>query len=207
MRASRRGDLDVAENDSVTCLLGGLKTGEDEVIRRLWDLYFERLVRLAGARIPRDRRRAVDEEDVALSAFQSFCDRAARGQFPRLADRDDLWRLLATITTRKVLSTLRAQSRLKRGGGKVLGESDAGGGDGLAQFLGREPSPAQAAQFADDCDRLFARLDDDPVLKTIALRRLEGFSSEEIASELNVSVRTVDRKLGLVRAIWLEASA
>ena len=32
-----------------------------------------------------------------LSAFPSFYDRAARGHFPRLSDRDDLGRLLATI--------------------------------------------------------------------------------------------------------------
>jgi DNA-directed RNA polymerase specialized sigma24 family protein len=201
--------VDVAEVDSVARLIDGLRGGEDEVIRRLWDRYFARLVRLAGARLPRDRRRASDEEDVALSAFNSFCDRAARGQFPRLADRDDLWRLLSTITTRKVLETLRSQGRQKRGGGRVVGESGAGdgdGGDGLARFLGREPTPDQAAQFADECDRLFARLD-DPVLRTVALRRLEGFSSEEIAAELNVSARTVDRKLGLVRAVWSEATA
>ena len=35
---------------------------------------------------------AFDEEDVAISAFQSFCERAARGQFPKLNDRNDLWR-------------------------------------------------------------------------------------------------------------------
>ncbi len=71
---------------------------------------------------------------MALSAFHSFCDRAGRGQFPQLADRDDLWRLLATITTRKVIDTVRHQTRQKRGGGRVLGESalvdgdDRGGG-------------------------------------------------------------------------------
>ena len=195
------------ESDSVTRLLGGLKDGENEMVERLFERYFERLVRLAGARMPRDRRRELDEEDIALSAFHSFCDRAARGQFPRLADRDDLWRVLATLTTRKLYSTLRHQSRQKRGGGQVLGESAVDrptpGDDGLAQVLGREPTPADAAAFADDCERMFAQLD-DPVLKTVALRKLEGFSTGEIAAELNVSVRTVDRKLELIRDIWEE---
>jgi len=192
--------------NSITFLIGGLKDGENQVIQRLWDHYFDRLVRLAAARMPRDRRRELDEEDVALSAFQSFCDRAARGQFPRLDDRNDLWRVLATLTTRKLFDSLRHQSRQNRGGGRVLGESavDAqGDAEGLAWVLGREPTPADAAALADDYQRLFAKLD-DPVLKTIALRKLEGFSSEEIAAELKVSVRTVDRKLGLVRAVWEE---
>jgi RNA polymerase sigma factor (sigma-70 family) len=191
------------KSDSVTRLLGGLKDGESQMVQHLFERYFERLVRLAGARMPRDRRRELDEEDVALSAFQSFCDRAARGQFPQLADRDSLWRVLATITTRKLYATLRRQSRQKRGGGRTLGESaiDEPDKDGLAQALGREPTPADAAAFADQCERLFARLE-DPVLTTIALRKLEGFTTEEVAAELNISVRTVDRKLRLIRSIW-----
>ena len=35
--------------------------------------------------------RLADEEDVALSAFDSFCRGAEQGRFPRLDDRDDLW--------------------------------------------------------------------------------------------------------------------
>jgi DNA-directed RNA polymerase specialized sigma24 family protein len=198
----------VADGNSVSGLLDGLKAGDGNDIQRLWDRYFARLVRLAGARLPGHTRRAFDEEDVALSAFHSFCERVGRGQFPDLADRDDLWRLLATITTRKVIASMRHQTRQKRGGGHVLGESglserDDEAGEGMARFLSREPTPEEAAQFVDDYDRLFARLD-DPTLRTIALRKLEGFSSQEIAAELGTSTRTVDRKLRLVRAIWEE---
>jgi hypothetical protein len=46
-------------------------------------------------------RRVADEEDVALSAFDSFCAGAERGRFPDLKDRDNLWALLVTITARK----------------------------------------------------------------------------------------------------------
>jgi DNA-directed RNA polymerase specialized sigma24 family protein len=197
----------VSNEESVTLWLDGIKSGDDIDIQRLWDRYFQRLVRLAGAKLPTHCRRAFDEEDVALSAFQSFCDRAGRGQFPQLGDRDDLWRLLATITARKALERMRHQTRQKRGGGRILGESallarqDADG-EGLGEILGREPAPEDAAQFADDYQRFLTRLQ-DPTLRSIALRRLEGQTAGQIAAAIRVSTKTVERKLHLIRAIWL----
>lgn len=201
----------MANQNSVTIWIDGIKAGDGSDIERLWDRYFERLVRLAAARLPAHSRRSFDEEDVALSAFQSFCDRAGRGQFPQLSDRDDLWRLLATITVRKALDTIRQQSRQKRGGGQVLGESallvGAGTeGEGLAEVLSREPTPDEVAGFAEDYHRFLARLQEPP-LRTIALRRLEGQTTREIARALDVSTKTVERKLQLIRAIWSEESS
>ena len=194
--------------NSVTMWIDGIKAGDRSDISRLWDRYFERLVRLASSRLPAHSRRSFDEEDVALSAFESFCDRAVRGQYPHLSGRDDLWRLLGTITVRKAIGMLRHQNRQKRGGGGVLGESallatEDAGGEGLAEILSREPTPEQAAQFADDYYRFLARLE-EPTLRAIALRRLEGQSAREIAQALNVSTKTVERKLQLIRAIWTE---
>jgi RNA polymerase sigma factor (sigma-70 family) len=196
----------VSHENSVTVWIDGLKAGDGADIHRLWDRYFERLVRLAGARLPAHCRRSFDEEDVALSAFQSFCDRAGRGQFPQLGDRDDLWRLLATITVRKALDRIRHQTRQKRGGGHVVGESalmmgEDADGEGVAEILSREPSPEQVARFADDYAQFLGRLQ-DPTLRAVAMRRLEGWSNQEIARELKVSTKTIDRKLQLIRAIW-----
>jgi DNA-directed RNA polymerase specialized sigma24 family protein len=198
------------DESSVSGWLNGIRAGDEADIQRLWDRYFQQLVRLAGKKLPGHARREFDEEDVALSAFHSFCDRVARGQFPQLADRDGLWRLLVTITARKAVSSVRRQNRKKRGGGKVQGESaffEAGGdeaaSDGLAGFLSREPTPELAAQFAEEYDRLIDKLQ-SPSLKAIALRTLEGQNAEEIASELGTSPRTVHRKLQLIRALWDE---
>jgi DNA-directed RNA polymerase specialized sigma24 family protein len=195
----------VSDDGSISRWLEGLKAGDPADIQRLWDRYFHRLVGLASARLPRHARRDLDAEDVALSAFHSFCDRVGRGQFPSLDDRDDLWRLLSTITARKAINTVRHQTRQKRGGGQVLGESAVMGvgevDEGMARFLSREPAPDEAAVFADDVERLLDALG-NPTLRTIALQKLEGDSSEEIARRLGVSSRTVDRKLELIREIW-----
>jgi DNA-directed RNA polymerase specialized sigma24 family protein len=196
----------MSDDDSVSRWIDGLKAGDAAGIERLWDDYFQRLVRLARAKLAGHARRASDEEDIALSAFHSFCDRASRGQFLLLADRDDLWRVLFTITARKVIAAVRHQNRRKRGGGRVLGESaliEEGdlADEGIARLLDREPTPEAAAAFAEDYDRLLALLDNE-TLRTIALRKLDGHTIEDIAAELGISPRTVDRKLELIRALW-----
>jgi DNA-directed RNA polymerase specialized sigma24 family protein len=202
----------VSNGESVTQWLHGIKVGEGADIQRLWNRYFRRLVRLASAKLPGHCRRAFDEEDVAISAFQSFCDRAGQGQFPQLNGRDDLWRVLATLTVRKAALMMRHQTRQKRGGGQVLGESafqvrgrQSGNGRSLGEILGKEPTPDDAARFADAFEHLINKLD-NPTLKTIVLRKLEGQTAEEIGAGLGTSTRTIDRKLRLIRAIWEETA-
>src|SRR5947209_12412234 len=202
----------MSHDNSVTHWLDGVKAGDGADIQRVWDRYFQRLVQLASSRLPRHARRMVDEEDIAISAFRSFCDRVGRGQFPDLAHRDHLWRVLFAITVRKVVSSVRYQTREKRGGGRVLGESamvagtDPSDWAGISRFLSREPTPADAAQFADELEGLFSRLD-DVMLRVIAFQKLQGMSSDEIAGSLEISKRTVDRKLRLIRAVWEEEPA
>ena len=204
--------MDLQPDGSVTHWLGALKGGDAAAAQRLWERYFDRLVRLARAKLGAMPRGAADEEDVALSAFHSFCQGAARGRFPRLDDRDNLWRLLVTITARKALDQVRRQARQKRGGGRVLvGSAQAGGEDdtdgaGLDQVVGQEPTPQFAAMVADECRRLLAALDDE-TLRQIALLRMEGYSDEEIAARVDCSLRTVSRKLALIRKAWLREGA
>ena len=38
--------------------------------------------------------------------------------------------------------------------------------------------------------------------RSIALRRLEGYENAEIARELGCALRTVERRLALIRQIW-----
>jgi RNA polymerase sigma factor (sigma-70 family) len=198
----------MAGDSSVMVWIDGMKAGDERAIRKLWDRYFGRLVRLAAKRLPHNARRDADEEDVALSAFRSFCGRAARDQFPQFSDHNDLWRLLATITARKATGVIRRRSCLKRGAGIVVSESGLVDGpnaeeEGLARLLDRAPSPEIATQLAEDYERLMERLGDE-TLRAIARMKLEGHSNEEIAERLRVSSRTVDRKLQLIRGIWQE---
>jgi hypothetical protein len=90
-------------DDSVVAWVKGLKQGDASAVQEIWECYFRRLVLVACRILQATPTGAADEEDVALSAFRSFYRRAREGQFPRLEDRDDLWRLLVTITARKAV--------------------------------------------------------------------------------------------------------
>jgi DNA-directed RNA polymerase specialized sigma24 family protein len=188
---------------SVTRWIRGLEAGEQAAAEALWGRYFEKLVRIARRKLEGTPRRAADEEDVALSAFHAFCRAAQEGRYPQLADRDDLWRVLITITARKAVDLLRHTGRKKR---RVLGESalarqgDGSAGD-LDEVIGDTPSPEFAAQLGDECRRLLELLD-DPALQALAIAKLEGRTNGEIARNHGCSIRTVERRLHLVRRKW-----
>jgi DNA-directed RNA polymerase specialized sigma24 family protein len=199
--------LAVSPPGSITALLERLKSGNHEAADLLWQRYFPRLVGLARKKLQGAPRRVADEEDAALSAFDSFCRRAERGQFPDLKDRDGLWALLVVLTARKASNLVRLHRRDKRGGGRVHGDSALGSGDsdgaggGFDALAGNDPTPEEAALLAEQVDALLARLD-DPALRRIAVRKLEGASNAEVAAEQGCSVPTVERRLGIIRRLW-----
>jgi DNA-directed RNA polymerase specialized sigma24 family protein len=199
----------MSSEGSVTDWISRLKAGDPAATRYLWERYFERLVGLARIQLRGTPRQAADEEDVALSAFDSFWRGVERGRFPELLDRDSLWRLLLTITLRKAHDLRRDARRQKRGGGEVLSEAELPGAtdsEAEAAFelvVGREPDPQLAAQAAEECRRLLGHLE-DAALQELALLKMEGYTNHEIAARLGCGLRTVERKLRLIRTLWKE---
>jgi DNA-directed RNA polymerase specialized sigma24 family protein len=187
----------IPSTGSVTRWLDQLQAGDPSAAEKLWDSYFRRLVALARARLQGVPRGAADEEDVALSAFDSFCRGARRGNFPQLCDRNNLWRLLVVITSRKALDLAQHEARKKRGGAAVEDAALTS----LDQLIGREPPPEFAVELAEECQRLLDRLGDGE-LRSVALWKMEGYSIDEIAAKLGCAPRTVDRKLWVIRTLW-----
>ena len=154
---------------------------------------------------------ARDEEDIALSVFDSFCRAVEAGRFPDLEDRDDLWKLLVVITVRKSVSALRHELAVKRAQFAPMRELDLDNysildlGRDLEEHVGQEPTPEQAALLADESRYLLLVLDQhDPelTLRAVALKKLEGFTNREIGNHLNCSERTVRNRLRWIRGIW-----
>jgi DNA-directed RNA polymerase specialized sigma24 family protein len=175
----------MSSKGSVSNWLDQLQAGEHAAAQKLWQRYFLQLVELARKKLQGTPRGAADEEDVALSAFGSFCRNAQRGRFPHVNDRHDLWQLLVTITARKAAHHLRAAGRQKRGGPLAEPASSTMPEEiDLNAILGQEPTPAFAAQVAEEYQRLLNLLD-DAQLCAIALWKMEGYTAQEIAAKLN----------------------
>ena len=193
-------------DQSITLWIEALKVGNSQAAEELWEVYFNKLVGVARNRLHNAPKRIADEEDVAISVFRRLCDMAERSSFQPIQDRDDLWRFLLRVTANRVIDIKRKGMAEKRGGGRIRGESVFQGSDGeqkwtLDQHLSDDPTPEFLATLGEQQQRLMAALPEDR-MRQIALWRMEGFSNEQIASKLDLTTRSVERKLKIIREIW-----
>ena len=175
-----------------------------EAARLIWVRHLDRLLGLARVNLSRRVRRREDEDDVVQSVFRSFCRRQGRGDFD-LQGRDALWALLVTITLRKVRN---AANRHRCAARDCHREQDApAGGDSeeaawaLEQMESGDPTPAEAAALVEGFELRLRSLA-DPTLRRVALLRMEGCTTAEIAAELGCVPRSVERKLERIRDQW-----
>ena len=190
----------------ITHWISEAQNADQQAAQVIWDTYFQKLISYAKKKMSGMPRRATDEEDVALSAMNSFFDGVHQGRFlPR--DRDELWKLLATITVRKATAQLRKHYAQKRGGGAVRGESAFAGGAnasdsfGINDVMDAGNLPEMSRQLTSTCTEMLEQLGDDS-LRTIARMRLEGYSTDEIGEQQGISLATVKRRLNRIRQTW-----
>ena len=169
-----------------------LEAGDDQAFERLWSRYHSKLVSLARKNVAHSPGRFADEEDIVGSALASFYFRARDGRYPNLRDRDGLWKLLISITLNKARALARKEGRRR----EILEREFSG-----RNFEDGEPSPEFAAEMADQLSALMDQLR-APLLQEIAVAKLEGYTNNEIASQVKKSVPAIERKLRLIRETW-----
>lgn len=199
--------MDELDRGSVSVWIDQLKAGENEAAREIWERYFDKLLNVARRRLGSIPRRSFDEEDIAVSVFDSLYKGAEAGRFEEMRDRTDLWKLLVTITRQKAVDRIRREVAEKRGGGATRGESvfvnknapeRMSGIDGM---LREDPTPELLVAMEEQNQRLLEILRDD-TLRKVAVLKLHGYTNDEVADQLGVTTRTVERKLALVRQKW-----
>jgi DNA-directed RNA polymerase specialized sigma24 family protein len=191
---------------SVTEWLVDLKRGGDRGAQQLWERYYVELISAAHRKLGRLPHRAEDAEDVAAMAFTAFVQRVEKQRFPKLDDRDDLWQVLLMLTERRAADLVRREKAQRRGDGMIRGEAvlnqglstsgPAGGMDGL-------PGPRLTPETIDGLAAVIRERWEafqDETLERIALDKLQGYTNAEIAERTGIALRSVERKLQLIKS-------
>ena len=187
---------------AITKAINGLKTDREVASQLLWDHYFERLCRYAKSKISRNQQRLIDSEAIASTALYTLFDGLENNRFNHAGNRDELWRILISVTANKASDERRRFRCVKRGAGMVRGDSAFSAADlhaAIADHRG-DSDPSDCLEFESVFEELNKRLP-NANYRLITSRRLAGYSNQEIAETLDCSTRTVIRKLTLIQSV------
>lgn len=196
----------IYNDNPVSVWIEELRANDQDAARKLWNHFFVHLKEAVVRKISLPVRATYDEEDAALSAFNSFCNGINAGRFPDVKDRTSLWRLLLVIAGRKITERVRHEHRDRRDQRRTIVLSMMFTDDSSQSDFGLpsgEPSPEFVAEFEETVMLLFGTLT-DPTLVTIAQAKLEGFRDHEIAEQTGYSERTIRRKMERIRRLWIQ---
>lgn len=202
------GERPEEANHEISGWIRRLRDGDEDAAAQIWNKYFDRILEIAKRSLKHSPARVTDEEDVAVLAMNSLLMGIKEGRFPELDRRDQLWRLLMVITTRKAAAAIERDHRQKRGSGEVRGDSAMIAPEfedsilkGFDRIDGEYDSPSWPALMADETKELMRILPDE-TSRQLALLKMEGHTHEEIAEKLKCNVRTIERRLKQIRELW-----
>ena len=196
-----------AQDEPVSVWIEQLVACDPSAASRLWEHFCLRLMSYARGRLNPKTRRVYDEEDAAISAFRSFCKGIEAQKFPDVGDRGNLWALLVVITSRKIINRHRYENRACRDNSKTFSDSifqtaHPTGLGILSTLPSREPTPEFAAEVAEMSENLYSLLPELDLRQILTLK-LEGYTNDEVADQMKVTRRAVQRKLERIRRLWL----
>jgi DNA-directed RNA polymerase specialized sigma24 family protein len=111
--ATLKRKMPMSSARSVTGWIEQMKQGDRAAVAKLWERYFQRLVRVARGMLHAGPPLADYDEDVALGAFDSLVRGAEASRFPDLTDREaaDLEQILSREPTAEFLAEMADQIR------------------------------------------------------------------------------------------------
>lgn len=176
-----------------------------ETAEKLWSAFYQRLRLAVKNRVRNIHRASASESEVALSAMNSFLNRARDGQFGDLASEEELWKLLKTIAIRKandLRKNLRAQ---KRGGGLAIFNQNVTPDDDAVAGVDAASADCDAPELETELSDLFnvllQRLPDERH-RDVILLKLQGAPVTLIAEHLGTTTRTVQRMIKRMEDDW-----
>ncbi len=149
----------------------------------------------ARTRLPSDVSSRVDEEDIVQSVLRSFFRRNQGNEF-YFDDSLDVRSLLAAMTYRKVINTIKHHHRDRR---RTTREQSSSTSDGSSQLADRNPTPEELNILVDYLAWILNQL--NSAQREMIQLRLEGYTVAEIADRVQLSQRTVKRALARAREL------
>lgn len=192
-------------NSSVTEWITQLRNGHSSACDKLWPFYLKRLTAIIAKKLETSRKGVSDEEDVLIETCEICFRKIKEGNYPNIASRHDLWRLLTKIATRKAIDQIR---KSKKGVDKITShatqtvhtQESSFELNQIDNFPGGEPTPEFAAMVADESRY---RLSQVPTkMSEVVKLRMQGFTLKEISEKTGISLPTVQRYLNFVREVW-----
>jgi len=194
----------VLDSESISSWIRLLQDGNLDAISPLWHRYGAALEKIARKHYRSALNAVFDEQDLAQSVFMALWRNAEAGRLEQVRDRNELWWLLLEITRRRAMARMTYNNAQKRKPGLAFSPArdDSSTFDPLSQLTNtRQLSPEVLTILNEEHERFMGLLKDD-VLRTIAQLHLEDHAVDEIARQLDVSPRTITRKLKLIRDQW-----
>ncbi len=188
---------------SVSGWIAKMRQGDPTAIGQLVARYFQKIAQFAESKLRRGIRVTDDGEDIAISVLHTITRNSAKGRFPDLQDRDDLWFLMIVIAQHAVIDKKRTELRRERQAAPVHTMTDLMElyNVDLEDFLGNDNSASKLLEIIDCWDELLKKLPDDRN-REVAKLKMQGYSNREIADILGMVPRTVDRKIRLIAQRW-----
>lgn len=190
--------MDSTNSDSVNVpsLLEAWRNGDHRAAEVIFDRYQARLLRLVSGKLNERLRKRLDPEDLVLSIMRSAFRKTAASD-EGFKDETGFWKWLTSVALNKT------SNRIKR---EMCGKRDFRKDEGADSVLGdrilHEPTADDVANVAELLEKILANLDD--VQGKILLAKLDGYSHEEIAKELGVSTKTIQRNGHKIRDAAME---
>jgi DNA-directed RNA polymerase specialized sigma24 family protein len=180
-----------SNENPITEWIEAVRHGDEQSAKKLWDCYFERLLKFARRQMSSIPGAVYDEEDTAISTFRILYSKLQQGSYADLEGRDEFWKLMLSIALRKINRRVDYEAAEKR----QIPESHDWRTD--EELIADIPRQALATEYAS----MLASLR-DVNLERVVLWKLEGYTNEEIAVKLHRTKRTVQRMLNLIRELW-----
>jgi RNA polymerase sigma factor (TIGR02999 family) len=183
----------MAQAPQVTTLLHAAGAGDDEARRRLYDLAYGELKRIARGALRRaGGDRAINPTTLVHEAYMKIAQGAVGG----LNDSQHFYSLFARAMRQVLLDIVRQEGTVKHGAGQYRAE--------LTERIAEQSRPIEELLQIDEALRKLEGVDPD-LAQLVEWHFFAGLSFVEIAAARGVNERTVRRHWDMARALLLDA--